>query len=125
MKLNLVMDAESGIFCAVDEGYMLATVDLKAGTVLTEFNKLAVGGMFAIYVCFIDSVRVGFYFTTPFTCENRGGYLVTYMAQRKQASEVETMIRTDELVVYDYPNCGTLAISPSMSDDLVTIFEEQ
>lgn len=123
--LSLLIDAEAGIFCALDKGYLLPAVDLKAGTEITEFTRLPVGGMFQIQLCFINGVRVGFYFTTPFLVDNAGGYLVTHMAKKREATETEVMIKTDELVVYHFPNCGTLAVSPLVNEDVATIFEEQ
>lgn len=123
--LRLIIDAESGVFCTLDKGFLLPVKDLKSGTEITEMTRLPVGGMFTINLCFIDGERVGFYFTTAFVVDNAGGYLVTYMARKKEATEIEVMIRTDELVVYNYPNCGTLAISPLVNEDVLTIFEEQ
>ena len=123
MKLQL--DAVPGTFYALGNGFFLPLKELPFLTEVVISPPLPVHCMFDISLVTIGDERVGFYFTTRFTVENCGGYLLTYLQSKGEATEVEVLIRTDDLIVYNYPNRGTLAITPLVSDKITTIFEEQ
>jgi hypothetical protein len=119
------MDLKPGTFYDMPRGFLLPLKELVAGTQVTVGQRLAVSCMFDIYMAYLDKERVGFYFTTRFAVENCGGYLITTLSGKDEATEVETLIKTDELIVYNYPNKGTLAITPLVSEEVLRIFEEQ
>lgn len=119
------LESLPGVFYALTNGHFLPTVKVGLHQELNIDQKLPVGGFFDIYICTIDGARVGFYFTSRFPVRNGGGFIVAHMGRKQEAETCETLIRTDDLIVYDYPNRGTLAICPKVSEEIATIFEEQ
>jgi hypothetical protein len=82
--------------------------------------------MFEIYELLLDGTPVGYALSTAHYCQNEGGYVVAYSRSRAgKATEVETLIKHEHLVVYHYPNHGTLAISPKINSVIANIFDEQ
>lgn len=124
MKLEIAVSP--GTFYQLDNGHFLPTDKLAQGTEIVMGKKLPLSSMFDIFIAqTADGVRAGFYFSTRFSVKNGGGYLITYLTNKNEATEVETLIRTDDLVVYNYPNRGTLAVSPKVNQEIETIFMEQ
>lgn len=124
MDLQTNMDMEPGAFYEVGGGFLMPIKSLGHATPFVIDKVLPVQCMFDIYLAHSNGERVGFYFTTRFEVTNGGGYLLTTM-HKKKATDAEVLIKTDELVVYNYPNRGTLAISPKVSQEIETIFDEQ
>jgi hypothetical protein len=120
-----VLDMEPGSFYDMPSGFVLPTKTISKGSQLEIGQALTVSCMFSIALVNLDGERVGFYFTTQFGVVNGGAYLITSLKNKGKATTVDVLIRTDELVLYNYPNRGTLAISPLISDEILTIFEEQ
>lgn len=114
-----------GTFYEISGQYVLPTKAIAEDQVLTLGNKLSLSCMFTIHFVLLDGERVGFAFSSQFTTHNGGSYLMTYLRNKGQATEHETIIKDDDLVVYHYPNKGTLAISPLVNSELITVFEEQ
>jgi hypothetical protein len=125
MDFTSALPMEPGTFYETGAGFFLPTKSLLMRTAVTVGQKLSVESMFSIYLASSNGERVGFFFTTRFEIVNGGGYLLTHLQNKKPATEVNVIVKTDDLVVYDYPNRGTLAISPLVSSDIITIFEEQ
>jgi hypothetical protein len=124
MKLDLAVIP--GTFYEVGNGYLLPTESLPVGAEVQAEKKLPISSMFDIYIAqTLDGVRVGFYFVTRFSVRNGGGYLMTYLNNKSEATEVDTVIRNEDLVVFNYPNRGTLAISPKVNQEIENIFLEQ
>jgi hypothetical protein len=114
-----------GTFYEISGHYILPTKVIDEDQVLTLGNKLSLSCMFAIHFVLIDGDRVGFAFSSQLTTHNGGSYLMTYLRNKGPVTEHETLIKDDDLVVYNYPNKGTLAISPRVNSELITVFEEQ
>ncbi len=125
MEIALNLDVKPGAFYELPTGFLLPIKELPFKTVCTIGQRLPVSCMFDIYLTMIGKERVGFYFTSRFETTNGGGYLLTALKNKGEATEVEVPIRTDDLVVYNYPNRGTLAVSPQVSTEIETIFSEQ
>lgn len=124
MKLELAV--EPGTFYQLENGFFLPTEKHAMGTEIEAAKKLPVSGMFDIYIAQTsDGIRAGFYFVTRFSVRNGGGYLMTFLTNKSEATEVDTVIRNEDLVVFNYPNKGTLAISPKVNQQIETIFLEQ
>lgn len=124
--MKLEIDASPGTFYRVGNGHFLPIVELKQGKEIQTHKQLPLSCMFDIYIATTeDGIRAGFYFVTRFTVDNGGGYLLTYLANKGEATEVDTLIRTEDLIVYNYPNRGTLAISPLVNQEIENIFLEQ
>src|ERR1700737_2889827 len=114
--LTLNLDVQPGTFYELGSGFFLPSMDLKLKTEIDVSRKLPISCMFDIYYARIDTQLVGFYFTTRFSVQNHGGYLITTLQNKGRATVVETLIKNDDLIVYHYPNRGTLAITPLVSD---------
>jgi len=125
MEIILDLNVSPGTFYELPNGFFLPVKDLALRTPLVLGNKLPVSCMFDIYVVMIDKERVGFYFTSRFDTTNGGGYLITTLKGKEEATEVDVLVRTPDLVVYHYPNKGTLVISPKVSNEIKIIFLEQ
>jgi hypothetical protein len=82
--------------------------------------------MFDIYWLMVEDRRVGLLFGSSFQVKNGGGYLVAYMNQaRGRATQVDVLLKTEDLVIYNYPNRGTMAVLTQIGPEVQTIFEEQ
>jgi hypothetical protein len=116
---------EPGTFYALGEGFFLPLKSLPFQTKIQIKSRLSVSCMFDIYLADVNNERLGFYFTGRFEIKNRGGYLITSMQNKGLANEADILIKTEDLVVYNFPNRGTMAISPLVSPEIETIFDEQ
>lgn len=114
-----------GVFYTLKEGWVLLNRDVPRGSELIVSKDLPIRCMFKVQELTFEATRVGFLFTSGFEVINRGGFLFTHLKNKPPATEYDTLIKDEFLVLYDYPNRGTLAISPLVSDDIQTIFEEQ
>jgi hypothetical protein len=119
------LDMKPGTFYDIGSGFMLPIQEVPFHSKLEIQSKLSVSCMFDIFFVSCGGTRVGFFFVTRFEVQNEGGYLITYLQNKGKATEVEVLIKTEDLVVYNYPNRGTLAISPLVNPIIETIFEEQ
>ena len=81
--------------------------------------------MFDIHWATLNGARVGFVLSSRFEVSNGGAYLMTFMRNKGQATECETLIKDENLVVFHYPNKGTLAVSPLVNSEIDVIFTEQ
>lgn len=120
-----IIDCKPGQFYELAGLYFLPTRDIVAGQELTEGQRLAASGMFEIWFAMLGTERCGFIFRSQFETVNKGAYLLTRMRGKGQATEVEVLAKSEDLVVYNYPNVGTLAVSPLVNSEIDTIFVEQ
>lgn len=123
MKTILPMSAH--LFYELGAGHMLPTVDIAEQSEIVLEKRLPLTCMFEVYIAHSNNNRVGFFFKTIHEVENKGGYLLTYIRNKRPATEVDTLVKSEDLVIYNYPNKGTLAICPKVSSDIETIFLEQ
>lgn len=123
--MRIEVDLPAFIFASIENAFILPTVNIKAGAKL-DLQPLPIACMFNISIVYINNVKAGFHFTSRFTTNNHGSCLVTYLQNKKLAeAPPEVLLKSQELVVYHFPNRGTLAISPSVSDLVQSIFEDQ
>lgn len=120
-----LLDASPGLFYEVDGAFLLPTQLIPAGSDLRVGPALPVTCMFDINFMLVDGHRVGFLFKTRFEVENGGSYLMTYLRNKGVATVSETLVKDENLVVFHYPNKGTLAISPLVNQEIETILQEQ
>jgi len=120
----VTVDLPAFIFASIGSEFILPTVNIKANAKI-KLSSLPISCMFNISLVMIDDVKSGFHFTSRFTTDNHGSFLVTYLQNKPLAENAEVLLKSPELVVYHFPNRGTLAISPSVSDLVQSIFEDQ
>lgn len=123
--MEALADLTAGIFHEISGQYLLPTQDIPVGSKVEVGARLPIGCMFTICFALVGGQRVGFLFASQFEVENTGAYLMTYLRNKGPATEHETLIKDESLVVYHYPNKGTLAISPKVNSEIQSIFEEQ
>ncbi len=116
---------EAGTFYELAGGFYLPTIAVPFKAELVVANRLSVTCMFDVSLVHHQDRNAGFFFKTRFEVQNHGGYLITFLQNKRQATDVETLIKTEDLVLYNYPNKGSLAVSPRVSDLVSTIFDEQ
>jgi hypothetical protein len=120
-----LLENKAGIFYPLDQGHILTFDDLPPGefSLGAEYN---LNSMFTLSELLRNDQHLGFYFYSGFTVINRGGFIVTYLKSKKaMAQSYRLALRQPKLIVFDFPNVGSLAISTKVSPRLDTIFTEQ
>lgn len=124
-KLHLYLDADPGYFYELEGGYAIFKEPVKSGTIV-KGSQIPLNCMFEAYWLMRSGEKIGYYFVSQFQSANHGGYVVTWMNTGVgKATSVEVMLKTDSLVIFNYPNAGTLVISPLINEEISTIFSEQ
>ncbi len=119
------LDIEPGIFYAVDKGHVVTNEQVAAGP-FSIGNQYQLNTMFQMYDLLRDGLAVGYYFYSAFKVINKGGVLVTCLESKKgKATESRVVVRQPELVVYDLPGCGSMAITTKINDGIQSILTEQ
>jgi hypothetical protein len=124
--LTVDADSEAHLFHSTGLGFALYFHNIGQGSVLTVGERIPLACMFSAYWLTLDRQKIGYLFTSQFQVTNKGGYIMAYMnAGAGKASAVEVLVKTDNLVVYHFPNHGTLVVSPHMGEDMTNILSEQ
>ena len=123
--MKLLTECCPGTFYEVPGHWLLPITNIEAGSTLVVGPRLPVTCMFDIHWAMLNGVRVGFVLSSRFEVSNGGSYLMTFMRNKGQATECETLIKDENLVVFNYPNKGTLAVSPLVNPEIDVIFTEQ
>ncbi len=124
--LKPLLDLEVQQFYEIDGFFLLVNKEVKARTSIQIGQRLSLQSMFDIYFLTINGDnRSGFAFKSKFETLNNGNYLLTFLKGKGPATEGETLIKNDQLVLYNYPNRGSLAIAPQVNSVLSIVFEEQ
>lgn len=123
--MKLLTDCLPGTFYEVQGQWLLPTTCIEVGSTLEVGPRLPVTCMLDIHWAMLHGSRVGFVLSSRFEVVNGGSYLMTFLRNKGPATDVETLIKDENLVVFNYPNKGTLAISPLVNPEIDTIFVEQ
>lgn len=113
-----------GYFAAVSNMWLLPITEIAAGVPL-RIQSVTNSPILNIYEASVDDEVVGYAFSSAFTVVNGGGYLLARMQTRAQPSEYLVMLRSPQLVIYNYPGVATLAVSLICSPQVTTILQEQ
>ena len=122
--IDIPMTLDEGYFFQLGTQYLLPLEPIPVGSVL-RLSPWNVKSMFRISHGQIDGKRVALCFNSQFTVVNGGGYLITYMNKKDPVTEFNLLVKTPQVVIYNYPNRGTLVISPRVSPDIQGFIEEQ
>jgi hypothetical protein len=125
--MHNLIDMDPHLFYELDAGYALLKQRIVARSEVTLGEAIPVSCMFDVNWLLLGTQRIGYFFRSQFKVMSGGGYLVTFMeSKRGTATAAETLLKIkDELVLFHFPNRGTLAISPVIGEELKHIFEEQ
>jgi hypothetical protein len=117
---------EPGEFYSLSDGHAIVFDKAPAGTVFERGSEYSLNSMFSMWDLTLAGKHAGFFFYTALKVENRSGFLVTFMeSKRGKAQEGRLVIRHPEVMVYDFPGCGAMAISTKVSDHMYSILMEQ
>lgn len=122
---SIKLESDPYIFVESEKGYLYPLIKLYPSMDLEVGKQLSLAGMFELFELVCDKVKVGYIFRSSFTTENKGGALVTYLKNKGLAEDYETLLRIDTLVIYNFPNHGTLAVSPKVSDVVQKVLDNQ
>lgn len=119
------IDFEAGLFYHLGEGYAI-TFDTLPPSNYTLGQEYNLNSMLSMYDLILDGNHVGFYFYSGFKIQNKGGFIVAYTeSKRGKAKDGSLIIRHPEVMVYDFPNCGAMAVSTKINEAVMSIFMEQ
>ena len=120
------IDSEPDLFHATDVGFALYLKEMKQGTTIRVGDKIPLACMFSAHWLTLNNEKIGYLFTSNFQVTNKGGYLLTHMnASAGKAQAVEVLVKTDTLVIYNFPGKGALIVSPKVGEDVSHIFAAQ
>ena len=115
-------DMASGVFGKVGSYYLLPARPLLLSSQLT-LTQVPCGCMFNIFEALVNDKLVGYAFSSAFSVVNGGSWLITSM--KREPSTYTVMLRTNDVIVYSFPNAGALAVSPKVSTAMHSILMEQ
>jgi hypothetical protein len=82
--------------------------------------------MFTINWVELDGVKCGYLFNSKFEIINNGGFITTFLQSGKgKASNVEVLAKSEHLILYHFPNRGSMAVSPIVNSTIANVFESQ
>lgn len=124
--VQILIDVAPGLFYETDGAHVMFLRGFNEMFDCFIGDRIPISCMFDVYWLMKDSERVGFWFSTQFKIINGGGYLCAFLESKKSKAEVaETLVKTDDIVIFHFPNRGTLIISPAVSPEVATIIDEQ
>lgn len=125
--VSILFDStEPGLFYEVDKAHVMFLSQHTGMFDCFIGDRIPIACMFDAYWLMKDSERIGFWFTTQFKIINGGGYLCAFLESKKGKADVaETLVKTDHVVVYHFPNRGTLIVSPLVSPEFAVVLAEQ
>ncbi len=121
--MSPTINMEPGYFYETGNLYLLPFVPISSNIKL-DLSPWNITCMFAINNMTVQGQRVGLAFRSGFKVTNGGGYLMTHMSQR-EPKDFMTLVRVPEVVIFNYPNHGALAISTRLNPDVLSLIEEQ
>ncbi len=114
-----------GNFYLIDKVAVLAQEELPPGTYYYG-AVLNIQSIFQVYPLLKDNKTVGYAFETAFPSKCGGSFLLSYQEGKTgKATEYKLVVRTPDLVIFDFPGNGSLAISADCGDDMTFILETQ
>jgi hypothetical protein len=123
--LVLPVKCDAQVFCETKRGFFYPLLEVKEGTEVSLGRQIPLSGMFDLFEVQARDLRVGYMFRSTFSVENGGGYLLAHMKTKRLAEEHEVLLKLDSLVIYNFPNRGTLAVSPKVGSAFRKILESQ
>lgn len=128
-NFNVGVDMRAcGIFYRLSSShYFLPSCDVPANADLVKGDQLPLSGMCTIWFALNkNGEKVGFIITSSFPMLDKGGVLIACLNKgRGRASSVEVHLKTKEILVYHFPNRGTMIVNPQIGDSMRVILEEQ
>lgn len=115
----------TGLFHRLGQGHAIVSEPQEPGEyeIGQKFNLIC---MFEMWELKRGTQKVGHFLLSGMKVESRGGYILTYMESKKGlAGEHNLLIRSPDFLLFDFPNCGALAVSMEVSPKMKKILEGQ
>lgn len=123
--MKLLVTYQGGTFFSIEKGYILFFNDCPPCEVSIGAPYNA-GASLDVNEVIKDGKHIGFFLYSPLKVTNTGVSLTAFAeSKRGKAKTSKLMIRHENIMVYDMPGCGGLAISTKISDELKEILQEQ
>lgn len=124
MVYEAPLDMAPGHFYEVGRGlYILVYEDICYRDVLI-LKKVDLKTLFLIMEVYKGTELIGMMFKTGYSVKNGGSYLLAYM-ESNEVQDSQLVLRTPNLVMYNYTNKATLALNPTVNANILTVVEEQ
>lgn len=132
VPLALSVNAVPGTFYALEHegkvvGHALFKEPVEPGP-LQVGPKVPLACMFTAHWLMRGTKQLGFAFSSHYPVINEGGYLLTQSSKASIAdptARAEALVKTEDLVIFNFPNRGTLIVSPVIDSRIEAIFEHQ
>ena len=120
IELTCYLDITPNVFYPIEQGYVITNVSLKRGSLIrvrTEpVYKLP---MLEVYEYEDNSEeRQLFYFTSSFSFENQGSYLLARSSIRSNSGTTLPRLKTPLFIVYEAANVATLVANPTFAPNI-------
>lgn len=127
MSEKLTCDYDKGVFYPFRTGWLLPIRDLKNGEVVSLGQQFLNSFLCGRFVSVENEKEpCGYYFTSQFKVATTGTFLLGYSpAKSGTARHSSKVFADDNLVIVEYPNCGTLAVNPQTNEGITYILEGQ
>lgn len=116
------MDMEPGLFYKVDNGHW-CFIERVLENQVVEVVPFNLGTFFTVHQFKVGKNIVGYRFSGERI--HNGGVFLSIRVSDELATTFRLVCRTRNLVVYDYPNSGALAVIPQLGDRMRDIIMEQ
>jgi len=123
--LRSLIPWETGLFYRLGQGHAIVSSPQEPGVyeLGTKFNLIC---MFEMWNLMRDGKPVGYFLLSGMKVESQGSYVITYMeSKRGKAEAFQLSIKCPEFLLFDYPNCGAIAVSTTVGEHMKQILEGQ
>ena len=123
--MRSLIATEAGLIQALADGHIMTLEDMPPG----EFEKglrIEAATMLQVWQLLREGKPCGFFFYSAFKVVNKGGVLFTFLESKRGKGKNSTLVYRDpDLVIYDIPGCGSMAIPTKVNEKIHDIFKEQ
>lgn len=123
MGIKLDHDYRKGVFQSFSSGWILPLFDLKSGIIVTR-SQIFLSSMLTCQTLVNEKSEIcGYYIYSSLKTKVSDYSILAY--NRIHAKCSKRVFNNDNLVIIEYPKCGTLALSNMINPIMQTVLEEQ
>ena len=123
MGIKLNHDYKKGVFQSFSSGWILPLFDLKSDTIVVK-SQIFLSSMITCQTLVDEKSEVcGYYLYSNLKTRVSDYSILAY--NRLHAKQSKRVFNDGNLVIIEYPKCGTLALSNMINPIMQTILEEQ
>ena len=117
------VDCEPRYFQPFDRGYILPLENIHKGQEL--YYKQFLSSILCGSMVYSGKILVGYYFSSRFNITYNKAFVFAHLVNKSKTKECNKIFASENIVILEYPNCGTLAISPDCNPEYQVILDEQ